>query len=102
MILVIWSTGIDLLFNFSCAAKAATILSLSLCFSFSNISHGQANQSARDFKKEFQTFAKSTQGQKGNWLDKTSPWASYFNSINTLERTKDQKNGSEKAAAKKF
>ncbi len=79
------------MFNFSCAAKAATILSLSLCFSFSNISHGQANQSARDFKKEFQTFAKSTQGQKGNWLDKTSPWAPYFKSINTLERTKDQK-----------
>lgn len=68
-----------------------TILSLSLCFSFSNISDGQSRQSARDFKKEFQIFAKTTQGQEGNWLDKTSPWAPYFKSINTLERTKDQK-----------
>lgn len=78
------------MFNFSCAAKAVTILTLSLCFSFSNISDGQSKQSARDFKKEFQNFANSKQGQKGNWLDKTSPWAPYFNSINTLARTKDQ------------
>lgn len=68
-----------------------TILSLSLCFSFSNISDGQSRQSARDFKKQFQNFAKSNGDQKGNWLGKTSPWAPYFNSINTLERTKDQK-----------
>lgn len=77
--------------NFKCAAKAVTILSLSLCFSFSNISDGQSRQSARDFKKQFQNFAKSNGDQKGNWLGKTSPWAPYFNSINTLERTKDQK-----------
>lgn len=77
--------------NFNCAAKAVTIFSLSLCFSFSNISDGQSRQTARDFKKQFQTFAKLTQGRERNWLDKTSPWAPYFKSINTLERTKDQK-----------
>lgn len=76
--------------NFKCAAKAVTILSLSLCFNFSNISDGQSRQSARDFKKEFQLFANSNGDQKGNWLGKTSPWAPYFNSINALERTKDQ------------
>ncbi len=76
--------------NFNFVAKALIILSLSLCFSFTNISDGQSKQSARDFKKQFQTFTKSDDGQKGNWLDKTSPWAPYFNSINTLERSKEQ------------
>ncbi len=76
--------------NFNFVAKTLIILSLSLCFSFTNISDGQSKQSARDFKKQFQIFTKSNDGQKGNWLDKTSPWAPYFNSINTLERTKEQ------------
>ncbi len=76
--------------NFNFVAKTLIILSLSLCFSFTNISDGQSKQSARDFKKQFQIFTKSNDGQKGNWLDKTSPWALYFNSINTLERTKEQ------------
>jgi hypothetical protein len=76
--------------NFNFVAKTLIILSLSLCFSFTNISDGQSKQSARDFKKQFQIFTKSNDGQKGNWLDKTSPWAPYFNSIITLERTKEQ------------
>lgn len=78
------------MFNFSCAAKAATILSLSLCFSFSNISDGQANQSARDFKKQFHAFEISNDDKNQNWLDKSSPWAPYFKSINSLQRSKEQ------------
>lgn len=78
------------MFNFSCAAKAATILSLSLCFSISNISEGQTSQSARDFKKAFHAFEISNDDKNQNWLDKSSPWAPYFKSINTLKRSKEQ------------
>lgn len=79
------------MFNFNSAAKAITILCLSLCFSFSNISEGQANQSARDFKKAFHAFEISNDDKNQNWLDKSSPWAPYFKSINSLQRSKDQK-----------